>query len=133
MPKAEDIASGAVKIPSGVAHGVVANIARVCHQANKALCEAFGDMSQPEWSAAPEWQRDSAIKGVNFCIANPNAPASANHDAWSRDKVTDGWTYGPVKDPAAKKHPCLVPFNQLPGDQKAKDFVFKAIVAAMTR
>ena len=34
-------------------------VARVCHQANKALCDAYGDMSQPDWDDAPEWQRGS--------------------------------------------------------------------------
>ncbi|MCD0419497.1 hypothetical protein LOC51_19960 [Rubrivivax sp. JA1024] len=107
-------------------------IARVCHQANKSLCEAFGDMSQPNWEDAPQWQRESAVAGVKFCRDNPDAPASANHDSWSAQKIADGWKYGPVKDPQAKTHPCLVAFDHLPPQQQAKDHVFKAIVAALS-
>lgn len=59
----------------------VETIARACHEANRGLCLAFGDISQPPWDSAPDWQKESAIKGVEFCIANPEAPASANHDA----------------------------------------------------
>lgn len=106
-------------------------IARVCHQANKALCAAFGDMSQVDWEAAPQWQRDSAVVGVKFCRENPDAPPSANHVSWAAQKIAEGWTFGQIKNADAKTHPCLVPFDQLPRDQQAKDFVFKAIVAAM--
>lgn len=112
-------------------NGTIENIARVCHQANKAWCEANGDDTQKDWDDAEEWQRDSAIKGVQFAIDNPNAPDSAQHDAWSADKLADGWGYGEVKDAKAKTHPCLVPFDQLPHHQQAKDKLFKAIVRAL--
>lgn len=106
-------------------------IAEVCHQANKALCVAFGDLSQVDWGAAPQWQRDSAIAGVKFCMDNPEASPSANHDSWLEEKRRTGWRFGQVKDAEAKTHPCFVPYDELPPDQKAKDHVFKAIVAAL--
>lgn len=109
----------------------VLEIAKVCHEANKALCEAFGDTSQPHWKDAPEWQQTSAEAGVRFCFDHPDAPPSANHDSWMAQKIADGWVYGAVKNPEAKTHPCIVPYDQLPPDQKAKDYVFKAIVAAL--
>lgn len=111
----------------------VLKIAQACHQANKGLCEAFGDTSQPNWNDAPQWQRDSAIKGVLFCLDNPDAPASANHDSWMAEKLSSGWKHGAVKDPEAKTHPCIVPFDHLPPEQTVKDHVFKAIVAALWR
>lgn len=106
-------------------------IAQMCHEANRGLCIAMGDYSQVPWDQAPDWQKISARKGVMFCIENPDAPASANHDSWSREKISTGWIHGAVKDPVAKTHPCLVPFDQLPPEQKVKDVVFKAIVATM--
>ena len=107
------------------------DIASVCHEVNRALCVAFGDNSQKPWTEAEQWQRDSAVKGVEYAIANPNGPVSAQHDAWSADKLADGWTFGPVKDPVAKTHPCLVPFEDLPPMQQAKDYLFKAVVKAL--
>lgn len=107
-------------------------IARVCHEANKAICEAFGDHSQPSWGEAPEWQRSSAIKGVGFCLTSPEAPPSANHESWMAEKEATGWKYGPVKNPETKEHPCMVPYDQLPGEQKVKDYVFKSIVRSLT-
>ena len=106
-------------------------IARVCHEANKAICEAFGDHSQKRWDEAEQWQRDSAIKGVEFALSNPDAGPSAQHDAWAADKVADGWKWGPAKDPAKKEHHCLVPYDALPPEQRAKDHVFRAFVYSM--
>lgn len=107
------------------------DIASVCHEVNRAVCEAAGDHSQKPWAEAAQWQRDSANKGVNFAIDNPGAAASAQHDAWMADKIADGWVYGPVKDAAAKTHPCLVPYHQLPFEQRVKDHTFRAVVAAL--
>ena len=97
------------------------NIARVCHEANKAICEAFGDQSQKNWDEAEQWQRESAIKGVDFAVAHPDAGPSAQHDAWCADKVADGWKWGPAKDAEKKEHHCLVPYEELPPEQRAKD------------
>lgn len=109
----------------------IPDIAKVCHEANRAYCQALGDDSQLPWDDAPQWQRTSVINGVNFHIDNPDAKPSDSHNSWLAEKVADGWTYGPVKDPELKQHPCFVPYDQLPADQRAKDFIFMAIVRAM--
>lgn len=107
---------------------IVEDIARLCHEVNRAACAAFGDHSQPAWEDAPDWQRESAIKGVHFSLANPGAPPSASHDSWLEEKRSTGWKYGPVKDPEAKTHPCFVPYDELPPEQKLKDYLFQAVV-----
>ncbi len=107
------------------------DIAAVCHQANKAYCETIGDLSQPRWADAPQWQKDSAVAGVQFCLANPDAPPSANHESWLEEKRRTGWRYGEVKDAEAKTHPCFVPYDDLPVAQRRKDALFKAIVGAL--
>ena len=108
-----------------------AEIAKVCHEANKALCEALGDTSQVPWDEAPAWQCESAIDGVEFNLAHPDVPASASHDNWLKAKEADGWKFGAVKDAEKKEHPCFVPYEELPKEQQAKDHLFKAIVAAL--
>lgn len=104
------------------------DIARVCHEANRSWCEMNEDHSQLPWEEAPQWQRDSAIAGVMFLRANPDAGDSATHDSWAAQKIAEGWTYGEVKDPGAKTHPCLVPFEELPHAQQFKDKLFRSIV-----
>jgi hypothetical protein len=106
-------------------------IAKVCHEVNRAYCAALGDLSQPSWGDAPDWQRSSACAGVEFHIANPCAGPEASHESWFAQKVADGWVYGETKDPGAKTHPCMVAFDQLPREQQAKDFIFRSIVHAM--
>ena len=43
------------------------------------------------------------------------------HDTWARGRMDQGWTYGPARDDAAKKHPCLVQYADLPESEKAYD------------
>lgn len=43
------------------------------------------------------------------------------HDVWARQRLADGWTWGPKRDDAAKKHPCLVPYDQLAESEKEYD------------
>ncbi len=103
-------------------------IARVTHEINRAYCFAIGDNSQLAWPAAADWQRESAIKGVEFRLNNPDSPPAAQHEAWLKDKLADGWKFGPVKDAEKKEHPCCVPYDQLPVEQRAKDYLFGAVV-----
>lgn len=103
-------------------------IAKVAHEINRAYCAALGDHSQPAWSDAPEWQRISALNGVAFHITNPFAGPDDSHSAWVSDKLRNGWKFGPVKDAELKEHPCILPYEQLPAEQKAKDYLFRAVV-----
>jgi hypothetical protein len=77
-------------------------VAGICHAANKAICEAFGDRSQVEWEKAPAWQRESAVKGVLFHMDNPKASPAASHESWMAEKAATGWVYGGVNDADAK-------------------------------
>lgn len=106
-------------------------IARVAHEVNRAYCQALGDQSQPSWEAAPEWQRNSAINGVHFHLANPDAGPDHSHNEWLKEKREAGWKYGPVKNPEAKEHPCFVAYDELLTEQKAKDFLFRGVVHAL--
>ena len=65
-------------------------------------------------------------------MANPTSKPSDSHESWLKEKKEDGWKYGKVKDVEKKEHPCFVPYEELPSDQKVKDYVFIAIVDALT-
>ena len=60
-----------------------------------------------------------------------NFGPEASHISWMKQKLEEGWVYGPVKDPENKQHPCIVPFDALPREQQAKDFIFRAVVHAL--
>ena len=106
-------------------------IAKVCHEANRAYCECLEDMSQKPWDEADEWQKESTIRGVEFRIKNPGLSARAQHEAWLEDKIEKGWKVGEVKDVVKKEHPCMVAYEQLSRAQQAQDALFMAIVNAL--
>ena len=105
-------------------------IARICHEVNRAYCSALGDSSQPEWNDAPQWQKDSAMLGVELHLSGDHGP-QASHDSWMAQKVAGGWVWGPEKKPELKEHPCIIPFAELPKEQQAKDFIFAAVVKSI--
>lgn len=59
---------------------------------------------------------------------HPDAPPSAFHESWLEEKRATGWKYGPAKDADKREHPCFVPYDELPVEQRAKDHIFGAIV-----
>lgn len=109
-------------------------IASVCHEANRQYCTTIGDYSQPAWDSAPAWQKNSAYAGVDFHLqaleSGAEPPPSASHDSWLAQKRAEGWKYGPTKNPETKEHPCFVSYDQLPVEQRIKDYIFAAIVKA---
>lgn len=106
----------------------IEQIAKTCHEVNKAFCEHLGDTSQPKWEDAPDWQKESAVNGVKYHLENPNSKPSDSHNNWMAEKKADGWIYGEVKDPEKKEHPCMVEYEELPKDQQTKDALFIAVV-----
>lgn len=107
------------------------SIAKVCHEANKAYCESIGDFTQKPWDDAPAWQRESALSGVTFHAENPLSSARGSHENWLREKTVAGWKWGPVKNEETKEHPCFIPYDDLPIEQRKKDALFVAIVKAL--
>ena len=110
----------------------IEEIAKVCHEANRGYCKALGDDSQLPWDEAPQWAKTSAINGVRFHLDNPNAGPSGSHENWLKEKEKEGWKYGEIKDPEKKEHPCYVPYDQLPKEQQAKDYIFTSIVKTLS-
>ena len=47
--------------------------------------------------------------------------ASNVHDLWARQRMAEGWRYGPERNDARKEHPDLVPYDQLSEGEKAYD------------
>lgn len=108
--------------------------ARAAHEANRAYCIAIDDSSvktAPPWDdlATTEEHRASVRKGVVAALAG-NTPEQS-HESWFAEKLANGWTYGPAKDPEKRQHPCMVPYADLPAAQRAKDMLFISSVRCM--
>lgn len=113
---------------SNYAPAYIEKIAKTCHEVNRVYCLGHGDESQPIWEDAPDWQRESAIKGVEYHLANPDSKPEDSHNSWLAEKESAGWVYGEQKDPEKKTHPCIVPFGELPLMQQVKDQLFLSVV-----
>ena len=110
----------------------IEEIAKVTHEVNRAYCAAIGDHSQVAWEDAPDWQKESAIKGVEAVLNGEANSPEEQHQCWAAQKIADGWVWGEVKDAEAKTHPCLVPYDQLPPEQQVKDHLFRSVIAALS-
>lgn len=102
-------------------------LSELVHMTNKIYCESLGDFSQKDWADTPEDIKNSARHGVRDVIFNSSSPEQT-HETWYSFKKSQGWKYGPIKDPKKKEHPCLVPYKDLPVEQKFKDLFFVSIV-----
>ncbi len=43
------------------------------------------------------------------------------HEVWAETRIVQGWCYGEERDDAKKTHPCLIPYEELPEEEKEYD------------
>ena len=43
------------------------------------------------------------------------------HEVWAAGRISDGWTWGPVRNDELKHHPCLIPYEELPDSEREYD------------
>ena len=43
------------------------------------------------------------------------------HEVWAKQRIQEGWKYGPVKSSELKTTPCLVPYEELSESEKDYD------------
>ena len=54
---------------------------------------------------------------------NPLLEAMAKnvHEVWAQTRIAQGWKYGPERNDAEKRHPMLIPYEDLPEGEKVYD------------
>lgn len=43
------------------------------------------------------------------------------HEVWAANRIAEGWRYGDTRNDVLKQHPCLVPYDELPENEKEYD------------
>jgi hypothetical protein len=68
-------------------------------------------------------ENDPKAKGPPIVFSNDEfeSLAKLEHLRWSADRKLAGWTYGKIRDNELRRHPMLVPYDELPEPEKEKD------------
>jgi hypothetical protein len=81
------------------------------------------------WDQRDEAFRRQFVNVISEYFRRETLPTPQEaHDSWMQSYLQMGWRYGEKRDPVAKTHPDLVPFDQLPKDERDKDAIFLAFV-----
>ena len=43
------------------------------------------------------------------------------HEEWAATRIAQGWRFGPERNDARKEHPCLIPYEELPEEERTYD------------
>ena len=49
------------------------------------------------------------------------AMAKNVHEVWAQTRIAQGWQYGPERNDGDKYHPMLIPYEDLPEEEKVYD------------
>jgi len=71
----------------------------------------------------PEPIDTSGVALGDDLVALTEVLARNSHERWARQRLEDGWSYGPQRDDTRKEHPCLVPYEALPDSERDYDRV----------
>lgn len=108
-------------------------VARVIHAANAEMQAVLGhDVISVPWFWEPLSQRRVTVNGV-VMTRIANLTAAGNHEIWLESKARLGWRCGPEKDPEKKTHPAMVPWENLPAENRDQAELFVAVVRALSR
>ncbi len=69
----------------------------------------------------PEPQDTSHIALPEDLRALTERLARNAHDAWAKQRLEEGWTFGPERNDSTKEHPDLIPYDELPESEKTYD------------
>lgn len=121
----------ALALNSDFLNSLIDQIVKVCYYANKQYSYVIGDFSFPEYENANPEVLNSMRQGVIARLSNPNISDEENHNQWMKQRMSEGWSYGEVKDEDLKTHPYLLEYSKLPPQVRAKDAIFGSITLAM--
>lgn len=100
--------------------------ARVCHAVTKALNDSRGEVTLDFGLI-----RTGLIHAIQDALDDPSIDGRTMHQSWMEDKLARGWVHGDDKDPVRKTHPCILPYDELPPEQRVKDDLILAVAREM--
>jgi RyR domain len=107
-------------------------VASIAHEANRRVRHLLKEDPVPAWDHTSQDIQQSVVNGVRYRLQHPDATDAENHDNWVKFKTEQGWKLGAREDRSAKIHPNLVPYDELPEEQKIKDALFASVVRGLS-
>lgn len=113
--------------------------AEIVHEVNRLVQKAV--IKHTGFTRVPvsvPWAELSGVTRVSLAGALENVRASGvyrpedSHRLWCEDKWSEGWSYGPTLDVGARTHPNLMPWDNLPPLERAKDKIVLALIGALS-
>jgi len=74
-----------------------------------------------EQSYIPQPIDTSAVQVPDDLVQLGEYLAKNIHEVWAQQRMSEGWTYGPMRDNERKQHPDLIPYEELTDGEKAYD------------
>lgn len=69
----------------------------------------------------PAPQDTSTVKLTPEILELTEQLARNAHEIWAKQRLADGWSFGPERNDSRKEHPCLVAYEELPDSEKEYD------------
>jgi hypothetical protein len=111
----------------------VEQFGRLNHALRREVARIFGDGTvPPDWDDAPEWMHADSARDARELLGNPGMMAEDGHGRWMRQKIAEGWKWGPVRDDEKKEHPSIRPFDQLPPGERLKDLLRVSLAGSLS-
>ena len=105
---------------------VVRISSKLVHALNNSICALNGE-EQVEWEDAPAYMREGLQMAIKHGFEKGVDPRQG-HEDWMASRIAQGWTLGPVKSIENKVSPCLIPYDDLPYEQRVKDSIRAGVV-----
>ena len=106
-------------------------IAAIIHGATSVIPRLDGSCVL-KWEEMDDNHQQLAANAVKEIYSNPLKSAEEYQNLWMKLKIEDGWSLGNF-DLDKKLHPSLLPFNELPESEIAKDLIWQSLTSVLAQ
>ncbi|TLP68231.1 hypothetical protein FEA48_30730 [Pseudomonas nitroreducens] len=106
-------------------------IGSVVHAALNSMMSVLGGIELLQWDDADDSYRERVLDTVQTYLESPDTTPDQLYELWLQAQFANGWVLGDVYDAAVKTNPHLVPYAEVPVEQRAKDAVVQRLVAVL--
>ena len=110
-------------------------IAKIVYEATRLEAKWSKRSIVPEkWDNRDNKFKEQFIDIIDKYLLQEDLPTPEEaHNSWVQSYLDMGWKYGKKRDIEKKTHPDILPFYQLPKDERDKDAIFLVVVWAVKK